>query len=179
MLEQKWSFPSAEYDTAEISVFDSDGSYIIKSRSVKNSNFFEFYKSYNMDDYIKDGNFEQKLINNSGTLRLLNSRGEDSIIAYMPVMSTDNWVLIMYMPMSGFTPISIDWLLVGVVFAGLLLLLIFDLAVMLIFNSQLAAAARAAENANKAKTYFLSTISHDIRTPMNSILGMNEMVLRV
>ena len=178
MLEQKWSFPSAEYDTAEISVFDADGSYIIKSRSVKNSNFFEFYKSYNMDDYIKDGNFEQKLINNSGTMRLLNSRGEDSIIAYMPVMSTDSWVLIMYMPMSGFAPISIDWLLVGVVFAGLLLLLIFDLAVMLIFNSQLAAAAKAAENANKAKTYFLSTISHDIRTPMNSILGMNEMVLR-
>ena len=45
-------------------------------------------------------------------------------------------------------------------------------------NERLAAAAREAESANQAKTYFLSTMSHDIRTPMNSILSMNEMVLR-
>lgn len=177
-LEQKWAFPSADYELAEISVFASDGSYIIKSKSIKNSNFFEFYKSYNMDEYIKADNFEQKLINNTGSLKLLNSRGEECIIAYTPVMSTDNWVLIMYMPVSGFAPVSIDWILVWVVFAGLLTLLVLDLGVMIKFNSKLAAAARDAENANKAKTYFLSAISHDIRTPMNSILGMNEMVLR-
>ncbi|MCR5813064.1 MAG: transporter substrate-binding domain-containing protein [Desulfovibrio sp.] len=45
-------------------------------------------------------------------------------------------------------------------------------------NKELAIAVKAAENANKAKTYFLSTMSHDIRTPLNSILSMNEMVLR-
>lgn len=177
-LEQKWSFPNTDYKQAEISVFASDGSYIIKSKSIKNSNFFEFYKSYNMDNYIKTNNFEQMIINNSGSLRLFNSRGEECIIAYTPVMSTDNWVLIMYMPMSGFEPVSIDWILVWVVFAGLLTLLVLDLTVMITFNSKLAAAARDAENANKAKTYFLSAMSHDIRTPMNSILGMNEMVLR-
>lgn len=32
--------------------------------------------------------------------------------------------------------------------------------------------------ANKAKTDFLSKISHEIRTPINSIYGMNEMILR-
>lgn len=45
-------------------------------------------------------------------------------------------------------------------------------------NKKLELAAREAESANQAKTYFLSTMSHDIRTPMNSILSMNEMVLR-
>ena len=45
-------------------------------------------------------------------------------------------------------------------------------------NRELARVAREAEDANRAKTYFLSTMSHDIRTPMNSILSMNEMVLR-
>ena len=34
----------------------------------------------------------------------------------------------------------------------------------------------AAENANKAKTEFLNNMSHDIRTPMNVILGYNQLM---
>ena len=34
----------------------------------------------------------------------------------------------------------------------------------------------AAENANKAKTEFLNNMSHDIRTPMNVILGYNHLM---
>ena len=45
-------------------------------------------------------------------------------------------------------------------------------------NRELASAVNEAERANMAKSYFLSTMSHDIRTPMNSILSMNEMILR-
>ncbi|WP_051200246.1 ATP-binding protein [Butyrivibrio sp. FCS006] len=45
-------------------------------------------------------------------------------------------------------------------------------------NIQLGIAVREAEEANKAKDVFLSSMSHDIRTPMNSILSMNEMILR-
>jgi len=45
-------------------------------------------------------------------------------------------------------------------------------------NEKLEITAREAERANQAKTYFLSSMSHDIRTPMNSILSMNEMILR-
>lgn len=36
----------------------------------------------------------------------------------------------------------------------------------------------AAEKANTAKSRFLSNISHEIRTPINTIMGMNEMILR-
>lgn len=39
-------------------------------------------------------------------------------------------------------------------------------------------AMAAAQNASRAKTYFLSSISHEIRTPINAILGYNEMMLR-
>ena len=56
--------------------------------------------------------------------------------------------------------------------AGLLLLLVFNLIIMMNLNRQLKAAAEAADRANHAKTDFLSTMSHDIRTPMNAIIGL-------
>lgn len=40
------------------------------------------------------------------------------------------------------------------------------------------AAYYAAESANKAKSTFLSNMSHDIRTPMNAIMGLNEIAIK-
>ena len=36
----------------------------------------------------------------------------------------------------------------------------------------------AAEQANKAKTAFLSNMSHEIRTPMNAIIGLDSIALK-
>ena len=42
---------------------------------------------------------------------------------------------------------------------------------------ELRKATLAAEAANRAKTSFLATISHELRTPMNGVLGMTELLL--
>lgn len=42
----------------------------------------------------------------------------------------------------------------------------------------LSEALSSAENANKAKTAFLSNMSHEIRTPMNAIIGLNSFALK-
>ncbi len=47
---------------------------------------------------------------------------------------------------------------------------------------QVAVAAKQAqhreEEANRSKSRFLATMSHEMRTPINAVLGMNEMILR-
>lgn len=44
-------------------------------------------------------------------------------------------------------------------------------------NAELKQALAAAESANRAKSLFLSNMSHDIRTPMNAIVGMTAIGL--
>ena len=170
-LEQKWIFPQEEYENAELSMIDADGNYIIKDHSFKNSNFFEFYRSYNSGDTAAQELFE-KITSSTGSFSMYNSRGEKCILAYTPIASKAEWVLLCFMPMDELNVNTENWMLVGIVSVGLLILFVFDLTVMLYFNQKLHAAAREAAFANQAKTDFLSTMSHDIRTPMNAIIGL-------
>ena len=171
-LEQKWVFPQEEYESIELSMIDANGDYIIKGHSFKNSSFFEFYKSYNTIDSVSAQELFGKITSSTGSIAMQNSRGEECILAYTPVDATEGWALLSFMPIEGLKADTENWLLIGFVTAGLLILFVFDMAVMLNFNKKLQAAAREAATANKAKTDFLSTMSHDIRTPMNAIIGL-------
>ncbi len=45
-------------------------------------------------------------------------------------------------------------------------------------TAELEKAKEEAEQANRAKSQFLARVSHEIRTPINALIGMNEMILR-
>ena len=112
-------------------------------------------------------------------MRMLNSKGEECIISHIPLKSLNTWYLLAYIPARELvTNTVVDWLLLGMVTLGLLGLLVFNYIILMTYNLKLSEAAVAANQANEAKSHFLSTMSHDIRTPMNAILGLNEMVLR-
>ncbi len=175
-LEQKWIFPQEEYENAEISMIDANGNYIIKDHSFKNSNFFEFYRSYNTAGNAASQEFSDKITSSTDSVSMYNSRGEKCILAYTPVDTKAGWSLLSIMPMKELNVRTENWLLVCIVSAGLLILFLFDLSVMIRFNQKLQATAKEAASASKAKTDFLSAMSHDIRTPMNAIIGLTEIM---
>ena len=171
-LKEKWIFPQEEFENAELSIIDADGDYIIKGDSFKNSSFFEFYRSYNSIKPAQAQELFGQITSVEGYLTMKNSRGEKCILAYTPFDATGGWALLSLMPMKYINANTENWLLIGIVSAGLVVLFVFDLMVMLYFNKRLQQAAREAESASRAKTDFLSTMSHDIRTPMNAIIGL-------
>ncbi len=171
-LMEKWVFPQEEFRSAELSVIDEDGEYVIKGDSFKGSSFFEFYQTYNAIDPASAQEFFQKTTTMTGSTRMLNSAGKECLLAYTPVHANGRWGLLSMVPMENLVSTTQNWLLIGIVASGLLALFVFDFAVMVYFNKRLQATAKEAKSASKAKTDFLSTMSHDIRTPMNAIIGL-------
>ncbi len=174
-LEQKWVVPQEGFENAELSMIDEGGNYIIKGHSFKNASFYEFYRSYNASDPATMQDISNKITSSTGSLMMLNSHGEECILAYAPVAVTGEWTFLSFMPMKDMDVSTEDWLLIGAVSAGLLILFVFDLAVMISFNRKLRASAKEAAAASRAKTEFLSTMSHDIRTPRNAIIGLTAL----
>ncbi len=177
-LQEKWVFPNDRYKEAEVSLIDSDSNYVIKGHEYKNTNFAEFYKSYNQVDAAGVEELKERLTTQSGSFFMENSRGEECLIAYVPISENRGWTILNYIQASSLQRSSVDWLLVGGVACALLFLLICDMVFMNWFNVRLNEAAKEAEAANRAKSDFLSAMSHDIRTPMNAILGLTTIAQR-
>ena len=171
-LEGKWIFPQAEFNNAELSMIDADGNYILKGYSFKNSSFFEFYTSYNPTDPAPLKDLINRITTTSGYITMIDSHGQECVLSFTPVTSTAGWTLLSLVPSNDLNANKENWLLVGIVSAGLILMFLFDMFYTLYMNKRLQVAVEEAESANKAKTDFLSTMSHDIRTPMNAIIGL-------
>ena len=172
IVEQKWAFPTEDYKEAEISLIDLSGNYIIKGHASQDSNLFDVYGSQNASGAAELEELKTSVGGKPGALEMNDAQGQRCLMAHTRVNSTDDWIIVALIPLEELGHAVMNWTLVGIVTGGLLLLLAFNLANMINLNRQLKAAAASVDRANQAKTDFLSTMSHDIRTPMNAIIGL-------
>ena len=147
-LKAKWVFPQEEYEDEDFSIIDTESNYVIKGRSFKNASFFEFYKSYNQTGVPAQQQLFSDILSGTGSFTMLDSKGRECVVAYTPITSTKGWVLLSSAPDTDLNTVTEDWLLIGVITFGLLLLLVLDYLYMHSFNKKLRAMAREAEAAN-------------------------------
>lgn len=166
-------------------IIRKDGSFIVSDMSDKYPDYFtSLYERYSDDDAAKIAVYVQELSDAmenresfSITLNFSNSRQQ----MYCTPLPNSEWNLITTLP-SGMLNQTVDSLNQSRTSATLLVcIIIFSILLVIFFiyfrmtSQQLADLAIAREEAlaaTKAKSSFLSNMSHDIRTPMNAIVGM-------
>ena len=166
-------------------VIRQDGSFIIHGNGVKGENYFdrirELYDSTPEKDvgqYLSE--IQTAMKRNQDYSSTISIEGERRNL-YCTRLPDSEWYLLLSMPYGALDE-SIDklgnqWNVSALSSCLLVLgaLLLVFLGYFRLTKKQLRAldaARRTAEQANKAKSEFLSNMSHDIRTPMNGIVGM-------
>ena len=175
-IKKVWLFPT-DYSTAEIGLITTGCDYVIPSASMRSENFLEFIRGYNyMDDYNGADVLRTQLAEtSSGLMEYRDSRGVECYWYYSALDGYEGLDIMGYIPKSALTGGQNSWPIVLLISGTLLMLAVIDGAYLMSINRQLRETAALAEQASQAKTQFLSSMSHDIRTPLNAVLGMTEL----
>lgn len=174
-LKKSWVFPT-EYSSAEIGIITRSGDYVIQSASMKSLNFREYIRGYNFqNDYNKVDKLKEQLeTTDKGILEYKNFRGKDCLWYYSS-FGQNSALDILGVINADDLKVTVDaWYIIVLVFVILLVLILIDGTYLTIMNHRLQEEVVKYEKASLAKTQFLSAMSHDIRTPLNAVMGMME-----
>lgn len=174
------------------SVIDVDGNYLIAVNTdtdlFERENFYNVLTNAELENDVTIEEIQEKIANKEEFVVQYKLNKEDRIMTLIP-MDVVDWYFIMSVPMSVFeeqtssiliiVSILISFVLLGVIWV---IFLVFkdhnqrtSMKLEKKHRSELENALMMAEAANKAKTSFLNNMSHDIRTPMNAIIGFTAL----
>jgi len=168
-----------------------DGSFVIRSAGAYRDNYFERVRALyeevegkkNVEQYISE--LQQAMDTKTDYSAMFKMNGEYRQM-YCSSLPASEWYLITFLPYGTLNEtIEAQGKRSLLVFLGscsiiLLVLLTIFLKYFYLNKAQLeelAEAKQMAEEANRSKSEFLSNMSHDIRTPMNAIVGMTTIAL--
>lgn len=187
-------YTSALKNEFTLTFFDGAGfSYIVNSvgdviihplQTNSNHTFLNVFELIGQTNSQEDmTNFISKMKDGNIGAMQLEFDGTTQVFTFVPISSSDGWYLISVIPNSTLNTHA-DSILNTMAVTAVMLVIVFAMviAIAIVFviyrkktkqhNEQLENALNLAKQASEAKTLFLSNMSHDIRTPMNAIVGM-------
>lgn len=173
-------------------IIDKNGNFVIRNSDAFRESYFERIKEQysglkgkNPDDYVIE--LKEAMDVGKKYSTLVSVDGRQRRIYCSPLDLGSAWYLITVMSSEvlGDSITKSDTMRVIIMISsGAVILLTMSVIFLLYYRlsqkqlRELAKAKEAADYANRAKSEFLSSMSHDIRTPMNAIIGMTEIAQR-
>lgn len=165
-----------------------DGTYVV--RNMDDDNYFERIldifselDTQSRDEYINE---LQVALNTDADYSSLINNGDEYEYMLCTHLPDSEWYLVSIMPFGLLENIVNDMniqrqviilVMAGVVLVGICIIFFLYYRLSQQQLRELEQAEREAVQANKAKSEFLSSMSHDIRTPMNGIVGMTAIAM--
>lgn len=171
--------------TIGYSIIREDGSFVVRDEGMEGDNYFEWVKAHSENIKGKDGTqhiteLGDAVASGEAYISEIILNGERTRL-YCTRLPYSEWSLLLSMPYGildrTINELGNQWTVTAAIDCALILgALLAVFAGYFHFTrkqmNDLDEARKAAERANKAKSEFLSNMSHDIRTPMNGIVGM-------
>lgn len=184
-------------------VVRKDGSYVVGNEDDVHENYFDrLYSLFEGQDKETASWIDQMkaAMSTNEDYSVILKNGESRRHLYCTSLPYCNWYLVTVLPFDGLdyaiAGMSSRWLTIVYVssFAVIAMLLYIFFQYLGLFRNQVSElkrmnaemdtarkdaerARKEAEQANTAKQDFLSSMSHDIRTPMNAIIGMTSLAI--
>ncbi|MCD7882793.1 MAG: response regulator [Lachnospiraceae bacterium] len=174
-------------------IIDMDGDFVIQNAdAVDDENYFirieEDFETLNgKTSDIYEAELRAAMENKEEYGTTISVGGEERYIYCTPISIKSTWYLVTVMPEGVIkqTILDLDQLRILSILGALAIILASMIFVFLRYYRltqhyvrEMEDARKEAIHANKAKSDFLSSMSHDIRTPMNAIMGMTEIALK-
>ncbi|MDE7310867.1 MAG: response regulator [Eubacterium sp.] len=173
-------------------VIAKDGAFVIRSNDAYRDNYFNrmeaLFEEVN-GKTVEDFKSELKNALETGQhySTVISVDGEHRYLCCTPISKKVDWYLVAIMPSSVLNErlSRLDAVRIVIMISSAMMILVTMLIIFIKYYKlskqqmqELDKKERAAVRANMAKSEFLSSMSHDIRTPMNAIIGMTEIALR-
>lgn len=163
------------YEGISAMLMDYEGNYVLSQSEFNGINFYDFLYTYN-DLTIDERNLIEKDIqeNFSGALYYDNIWEKPCVYYYSPV-SVYDWYCLTCVPLSSFHENDVGMGLTSISVGIMLVILVVDCLWLNSMNRRLKQIMAKEKETISAKSDFFSRISHDMRTPMNAILGLSAL----
>ncbi len=176
---------------ADIYIILTNGSYILKTKDIAETSFFDHINQFGgfvgMDAQEGKNLVEKAMASGNIFSHMVSVGAEQQHIYGAPAGEPEDWYFIISLS-QGVTDDVVKeqnrTISHGFLVAGIIIFLLF-FGVFLYYISlskkqmrEIDKARAEAETANMAKSTFLSNMSHDIRTPMNAIVGFTNLALK-